>query len=136
MKKKMTGMLPLSKIFLGTTLVLGFAANASADDDLIAKGKEVYAVKGACAACHGPEGKGDGAAAAALDPKPRSFAEGVFSYDTDGDGKTGTAADITNIITKGAAPFGGSMLMVARPDITGEELDGLVAYVMSLNENK
>ncbi|RME73368.1 MAG: cytochrome c [Verrucomicrobia bacterium] len=107
---------------------------AQASDEQLAKGKEIYDTRGACASCHGPEGKGDGAAAAALNPKPRNFAAGDYKYDTDGDGKTGTAKDIANIISKGAAAYGGSMLMVARPDITGEDLDALVAYVLSLHK--
>jgi caa(3)-type oxidase subunit IV len=40
---------------------------------LRAKGKELFAVQ--CTACHGVDGKGDGAAAAALNPKPRNFHE-------------------------------------------------------------
>ncbi len=39
--------------------------------DFIAKGKTQY--ESACASCHGNEGKGDGVAAVALDPKPRNF---------------------------------------------------------------
>ncbi|MCO4781626.1 MAG: cytochrome c [Candidatus Cloacimonetes bacterium] len=39
--------------------------------DLIAKGKTAY--ENTCASCHGNTGKGDGMAAAALNPKPRNF---------------------------------------------------------------
>jgi mono/diheme cytochrome c family protein len=38
---------------------------------LIAHGKELFAVQ--CLACHGPEGKGNGPAAGALNPPPRNF---------------------------------------------------------------
>ena len=41
--------------------------------DLIAHGKELFQVQ--CVACHGPEGKGDGVAAAALNPHPRNFTQ-------------------------------------------------------------
>ena len=40
---------------------------------LVEKGKASFALN--CAACHGAKGEGDGAAAAALNPKPRNFAK-------------------------------------------------------------
>lgn len=43
-------------------------------EDLKARGKEVFTAQ--CVVCHGAEGKGDGAAAAALNPKPRNFTVG------------------------------------------------------------
>lgn len=111
---------------------LGVGLSAQADEEMIAKGKEIYTGKGACVSCHGATGSGDGVAAAALNPKPRSFADGVFMYDTDDDGETGTDADLANIINNGAAKYGGSMFMTPRADIVGEELDALIAYVRSL----
>ena len=56
------------------------AATLSMDDikkleistpELIAHGKEVFAVN--CTPCHGANGEGDGASGAALNPKPRNF---------------------------------------------------------------
>lgn len=41
--------------------------------EYLAKGKAVFAQQ--CVSCHGAEGKGDGAAAAALNPKPRNFTQ-------------------------------------------------------------
>lgn len=101
--------------------------------DELAQGKTVYEGLGACASCHGPTGKGDGIAAAALNPKPRAFSEGVFKFDTDKDGKMGTEQDLFNIVTNGAAAYGGSPLMVARADIPEADRKALVKYVLSLH---
>lgn len=49
-----------------------FANAWVASPELVAKGKELYAAQ--CATCHGAEGKGNGVAAAGLNPKPRNFA--------------------------------------------------------------
>ena len=49
--------------------------------DSIAKGKELFAGTGNCVSCHGQEGKGDGPAGAALDPKPRNLhAKDEYKY--------------------------------------------------------
>jgi mono/diheme cytochrome c family protein len=39
-------------------------------------GAKVYAQR--CALCHGPQGKGDGPAAAGLNPKPRNHTDGAY----------------------------------------------------------
>ena len=111
--------------------VVCFASVAVADE-MLDKGKAVYNGPGACAACHGALGKGDGLAAASLNPKPISFASGQFTLDTDGDGKTGTETDLFNVITYGAAKYGGSPMMVGRPTLSKEDREALVKYVLSL----
>jgi mono/diheme cytochrome c family protein len=108
--------------------------DAFADD--LAKGKELYSGVGACFSCHGVTGHGDGPAAAALNPKPRSFVDDKFVLDTDKDGKTGTAIDIYNIITDGAAKYGGSPMMVGRMDIPEADRKAIAAYVVSLEPKK
>lgn len=50
----------------------------SADPELVAKGKMLYAIN--CASCHGPTGKGDGDRAAELNPKPRNYATEKFKF--------------------------------------------------------
>lgn len=119
------------KLTLLTSSLL-LASNVSADD--LARGKELFNGTGACATCHGPLGAGDGPAAAALNPKPANMADGKFKYDTDGDGKTGTEADIANIIGNGAAKYGGNMMMTARPDIPEADRKALAKYVLSLKK--
>ncbi|MBL3528856.1 MAG: cytochrome c [gamma proteobacterium endosymbiont of Lamellibrachia anaximandri] len=97
-----------------------------------AAGRAVYDGSGACGACHGALGKGDGPAAAALDPKPRSFSDGVFKYDTDGDGSAGTDTDLFNIIKYGSAAYGGAATMPGRADIPDSDLQSIVAYIRTL----
>ena len=59
-------------------LALGGAASARAASD----GAANFA--GMCATCHGPDGKGKGPTAAALNPKPRDFTDcNVMKKDTD-----------------------------------------------------
>jgi mono/diheme cytochrome c family protein len=49
---------------------------ALTDQSAISAGKATYDDK--CAACHGPQGHGDGPAAAALNPKPANFTDKAF----------------------------------------------------------
>ncbi len=127
--KTLTRFTPL----LTTVILLGSASFAFADAE-VEKGKTIYNGAGACFSCHGPAGAGDGAAAAALNPKPRSFVEAHFNFDTDGDGKKGTETDLFNVVTNGAAKYGGSPLMVGRPDIPEADRKAVVKFVMSLKK--
>src|SRR5512145_36836 len=61
--------------------------------ELIAKGKNLFAVN--CASCHGVGGGGDGPAAAALNPKPRNFVSPTWRYG-------GGVARIVQTITVGS----------------------------------
>ena len=77
-----------------------------------------------CATCHGTEGKGNGPAAAALNPKPRNYTDKSWQ-------KTVTDDQIKKTITMGGAAVGKSPIMPASPDLESNEatLDGLVAIV-------
>ena len=86
-----------------------------------------------CSSCHGMGGKGDGPVGAALQPPPRDFSVGDFKFDTDDDGKTGTDADLRNVITNGAGKYGGSMLMAPwGAMLSPEDMDNVIAYIRSL----
>ena len=125
-----------SSFFIGAAVACSFvfcSVSPSLADDLAA-GKAVYEGAGACGTCHGPQGAGDGPAGAALTPKPRSFVTGDYSIDTDGDGTKGTETDIYNIVTNGAQKYGGSMMMVGRPDLSEENRHALAKYVLSLKK--
>lgn len=62
-----------------------------ANPDMVTHGKKLFAAN--CAMCHGAEGHGDGAAGAALNPKPRNLVEGPWKK---GGGYIGWFEVITN----------------------------------------
>jgi mono/diheme cytochrome c family protein len=84
-----------------------------------------------CSTCHGPTGKGDGPAAAALTPPPRDLSSGAFKFDSDKDGKPGSDSDLKLVIQKGAAEFGGSPMMTPWP-LSDGQADDLVAFIRTL----
>jgi mono/diheme cytochrome c family protein len=98
----------------------------------VEKGKALYLQN--CSSCHGNTGAGDGPTGAALPVKPRDFGEGVFKYDTDGDGTSGTDADLTNILKNGAMAYGGSPLMAPLPHLSDENIADIIAFVRSLKK--
>jgi len=60
--------------FVILLVILGLAGMASGDE--LAVGQSLYAAK--CHICHGANGRGDGPAAAALNPKPADFTKPAF----------------------------------------------------------
>jgi len=86
--------------------------------------------KARCVVCHGTTGAGDGPGAAAIDPKPRAFADPAWQDETSDE-------DIAKIITEGGAAVGKSPGMPAHPDIKGkpEVLKELVALVRGFRED-
>jgi mono/diheme cytochrome c family protein len=97
-----------------------------------AAGKTVFTTN--CVSCHGETGKGDGPVGAALNPRPRDFSVGEFKFDTDKDGKPGTDADLTNVITKGAGEYGGSPLMAPWGHLAAQDIQNVIAYIRSLKK--
>ncbi|MCU7845957.1 MAG: c-type cytochrome [Candidatus Thiodiazotropha sp. (ex Monitilora ramsayi)] len=112
-------------------LLIFTAPGAFAD---AAAGKAIYDGVGACGSCHGPTGQGDGPAAMAMNPIPRSFSDGAFIYDTDGDGTAGTDTDLMNIIKNGSAKYGGAPTMPGRADIADSDIQALIAYIRTLKK--
>jgi mono/diheme cytochrome c family protein len=80
-----------------------------------------------CSTCHGATGKGDGAAAAALNPKPRDFSSAAWQASVTDD-------HIEKTILEGGQAVGLSMLMPANPDLASksEVVKALRAHVRSL----
>jgi mono/diheme cytochrome c family protein len=105
-----------------TSLAVG-AALAKGDP---AKGKASF--DQICASCHGTAGKGDGPAAAALNPKPRDLSDKGYV--------NGLKDDyIKKIITQGGQAVGKSPLM---PPLGGalkdDDIENVIAFVRSLGK--
>jgi mono/diheme cytochrome c family protein len=84
--------------------------------------KEVFKTR--CVMCHGENGKGDGPASVALNPKPRNYTDPTWQ-------KSVTDDQIKKTITGGGASVGKSPIMPAQPDLASkpEVLEGLVKIV-------
>ncbi len=80
-----------------------------------------------CVTCHGATGKGDGAAAAALNPKPRDLTLASWQASV-------TDEHIEKIIVGGGQAVGLSMLMVGNPDLASKPdvVKALRVHVRSL----
>ena len=96
------------------------------DSAAIAAGKQAF-IDRTCATCHGEGGQGDGVVSATLDPKPRNYTEASWQDAVSDE-------DIKSVINKGGEANGLSVTIAAYPDIQGEELDNIVAYIRSLKK--
>ena len=79
-----------------------------------------------CTLCHGPTGKGDGAASAGLNPKPRDYTDGAWQKAVKDD-------ELAKAILEGGASVGKSALMPPNPDLKDKPavIKSLVAKVRS-----
>lgn len=107
-------------ILLGSFILVSSLSLAAHSKPNAKEGKKTYDMN--CAMCHGPKGAGDGAAAAALNPKPRNFTEGKFKYGS-------TDKDLFNLISKGkgAMPPWGSVLKE-------NQIYDVIAYIRTLKK--
>lgn len=94
-----------------------------ANADMVTHGKKVYSQN--CAMCHGAEGKGDGAAGAALNPKPRNLVEGPWK-------KGGGYIGLYTVLTEGIA--GSSMSSYAH--LSKTDRWALVQFIDSITQAK
>lgn len=86
-------------------------------------GKEIY-VNNGCNSCHGDTGLGDGAAAAALNPKPRNFKAPT------GEWKNGKSVEgITKTLKNGIAPG-----MAAYTHISDADMAAVASYILELGQ--
>lgn len=90
------------------------------------KGKALYGQQ--CVSCHGENGKGDGAAAAALDPKPANFTNKAFMAGL-------KDQQIFDAIKNGGASVGKSPLMPPfGSSLNDENIHDVVAFLRSLGK--
>jgi mono/diheme cytochrome c family protein len=93
----------------------------------VADGKKTFEMN--CSSCHGMTGKGDGAAAAALKPKPRDLSDKKYMTKRSWE-------DLHKVISEGGANSGFSALMPAwKGALKKPQIDNVLAYVLSLSGN-
>lgn len=108
-------------LFLVTCAVISLSSVSAAEKGDAAKGKETFQTT--CAACHGAEGKGDGVAAAALDPKPRNLSDAAYV-------STLTDEHLYKVISEGGAAVGLSPMMAAwGGTLSEQDIWNVIAYI-------
>lgn len=90
--------------------------------EFIANGELLY--KNTCASCHGDDGKGDGVASVALNPKPRNF------HSLDGWTNGRTFYDIYKSVNDGVAGTG----MIAYEYLSPEDRVAIIQYIRKMAE--
>ena len=98
------------------------AVNQPSGDPLTA-GKQIFSQ--VCTPCHGPEGKGDGPAAVALDPKPRNLTDPGYMTSLD-------ERYLFELVSRGGVAVGKSAMMPPQPTLAAQEIRNVVAYVKTL----
>jgi hypothetical protein len=117
----------LAVAFIAAVFML-IASLASAEEIPAAATQEADTVwQQRCSTCHGAGGKGDGAAAAALVPKPRDFTATAWQQSV-------TDEHLQKVILEGGQSVGLSMLMVPNADLASKPdvVKALVAHVRGL----
>jgi len=103
-------------------IVLGPALLAHAAD--AEQGKKLYGQF--CASCHGQSGKGDGPAAAALNPKPRDHTNKEYMSKMSDE-------EMMKVIKNGGASVGKSPLMPPwGASLKDEQIQDVMAYIRTL----
>jgi cytochrome c553 len=102
-------------------------APVAAAVDPVAEAATIFSTR--CAACHGVDGKGDGIAAASLNPKPRAYSDQEWQKSVDD-------SHIAKVIVEGGPSVGKSPLMTANPDLKDkpEVVAALVAKIRSYRQ--
>lgn len=88
---------------------------------------ELYAKR--CAVCHGATGRGDGVAAAAMQPKPRDFSAPTWQREISDE-------QLRAVIVQGGTARGLSTNMPPHGDLSPQQVQELVTFVRSLAAEK
>lgn len=104
-----------------------FGEPRQADFASYAQGKFVF--ERSCVVCHGVKGDGNGELAPTLNPRPRSFREGMFKFRTTPYGKLPTDDDLRHTIRNGLS--GTAMGMFGQ--LSDEDLTCVIDYLKSFS---
>ncbi|MBI2881046.1 MAG: cytochrome c [Candidatus Tectomicrobia bacterium] len=109
----------------GAAVIMSLTASlATAQKADVQAGKEKYLQF--CASCHGAAGKGDGPAAAALNPKPRDHSDAKYMA-------TLKDEEVFNIIKQGGVPLGKSPLMPPWGQaLSDQDIRNVVGFIRTL----
>ena len=88
-----------------------------------ADGRKLFETR--CFVCHGRDGKGDGPSAIGLAEKPQDLTDANWQRTTSDD-------RIRSVIQGGGIAIGKGGAMPPNPDLTQEQIQGLVTFVRSL----
>lgn len=90
----------------------------------VAAGRALY--QQYCSMCHGPQGKGNGPAAAAMNPKPRDHTDGPYMNAL-------SDAHLTAVIGEGGAAVQRSPLMPSwKGTLSPKQIADVIAYLRTL----
>lgn len=108
-------------LFLFTIMSISGINGIAEEKGNAAEGKTQY--DNICASCHGPGGKGDGVAAAALDPKPRDLSDAAYV-------STLSNEHLYKVISEGGPAVGLSPMMAAWGGVLSEQqIWDVIAYI-------
>src|SRR4029434_3593263 len=109
-------------ILLVSGVALGGVASAQT------AGKAIYDER--CAQCHGVDGRGNGAAAPVLMPRPRDFAAAQFKLRTTETGSLPTDDDLIRTITYGVP---GTSMPVWQKSLSTADIAAVATYIKSFS---
>ena len=95
--------------------------------DAIRRGARIYG--GACAACHGAAGKGDGPGAAQLNPPPRDFTAAKFRLRSTRSGERARRSDLEETVRRGVP---GTLMPAFGGVLSSDDISDVVGFVLSL----